>query len=285
MLTADEFRGTIGWRRILALGFLLATVAAVATLQAALAGSVDLSLLYFAIVLGGALLLPLPVALAMAGATALVSVYVTRGADSQPLISFVARLVLYGYAALLTNNWERERRRLMRLTRIDELTGLYNLRAFRDQFPVWLGPAARSGRPMTVMMLDLDGFKAVNDKLGHQVGNDVLRRAADILRVCSRIGDPVFRYGGDEFVILLSDTGRDGADTVARRIAQALIQLRPFLVGDQIALAFSIGIAVFPEDGDSANLLIAHADEALYRAKSKGGGASEHWGDPATTAA
>jgi len=173
----------------------------------------------------------------------------------------------------------------MRLTRIDELTGLYNLRAFRDQFPVWLGPAARSGRPMTVMMLDLDGFKAVNDKLGHQVGNDVLRRAADILRVCSRIGDPVFRYGGDEFVILLSDTGRDGADTVARRIAQALIQLRPFLVGDQIALAFSIGIAVFPEDGDSANLLIAHADEALYRAKSKGGGASEHWGDPATTAA
>src|SRR5713101_2002662 len=279
MLTADDFRGTIGWRRILALGFLLATVAAVASLQAALAGSVDLSLLYFA------LLLALPIALALAGATAVVSVYVTRGVDSQPLISFVARLVLYGYAALLTNNWERERRRLMRLTRIDELTGLYNLRAFREQFPVWLGPAARSGRPMTVMMLDLDGFKAVNDKLGHQVGNDVLRRAADILRVCSRIGDPVFRYGGDEFVILLSDTGRDGADTVARRIAQALIQLRPNLVGDQIVLAFSIGIAVFPEDGDSAGLLIAHADEALYRAKSKGGGAAEHWGESGTTAA
>src|SRR2546428_2494316 len=284
MLAADEFRGTIGWRRILALGFLLATVAAVATLQAALAGSVDLSLLYFAIVLGGALLLPLPVALAMAGATALVSVYVTRGADSQPLISFVARLVLYGYAALLTNNWERERRRLMRLTRIDELTGLYNLRAFRDQFPVWLGPAARSGRPMTVMMLDLDGFKAVNDKLGHQVGNDVLRRAADILRVCSRIGDPVFRYGGDEFVILLSDTGRDGADTVARRIAQALQQLQPSLGADQIALGFSIGVAMFPADGDAADVLIAHADEALYRAKAIGNSAIVHWADSARAA-
>ncbi len=284
-MAPDESRGAIGWRRILALGFLLATVAAVAWLQAALAGGVDLSLLYFAIVLGGALLFPLPVGLALAAATALVSVYVTRGGDSQHLISLLARVVLYGYAALLTSNWERERRRLMRLTRIDDLTGLYNLRAFREQIPVWLGPAARSGRSMTVMMLDLDGFKVVNDRLGHQVGNDVLRRAADILRVCSRIGDPVFRYGGDEFVILLSDTGRDGADTVAHRIAQALVQLRPNLVGDQIALAFSIGIAVFPADGETAELLIAHADEALYRAKSKGGGAAEHWGESVTTAA
>jgi diguanylate cyclase (GGDEF)-like protein len=284
-MSANESREAIGWRRILALGFLLATVAAVASLQAALAGSVDLSLLYFAIVLGGALFLPLPVALTLAAATALVSVYVTRGADSVPLISFLARLVLYCYAALLTNNWERERRKLVRLTRIDELTGLYNLRAFREQVPVWLGPATRSGRPMTLMMLDLDGFKVVNDVLGHQVGNDVLRRAADILRVCSRIGDPVFRYGGDEFVILLSDTGRDGADAVARRIAQALVQLRPNLVGDQIALAFSIGIAVFPDDGDTAELLIAHADEALYRAKAKGGGATEHWGEATGAAA
>src|SRR2546428_2070392 len=127
MLAADEFRGTIGWRRILALGFLLATVAAVATLQAALAGSVDLSLLYFAIVLGGALLLPLPVALALAGATALVSVYVTRGADSQPLISFVARLVLYRDCALPANKSEPGPRQPVRLQPLDELSGLLQL--------------------------------------------------------------------------------------------------------------------------------------------------------------
>jgi GGDEF domain-containing protein len=72
---------------------------------------------------------------------------------------------------------------------------------------------------------------------------------------------------------------------VARRIAQALIQLHPNLVGDQIALAFSIGIAVFPDDGDTAELLIAHADEALYRAKAKGGGATEHWGEATGAAA
>jgi len=171
------------------------------------------------------------------------------------------------------------------MTRIDDLTGLYNLRALREQMPVWLGPAARGGRLMAVMMLDLDGFKLVNDKLGHEVGNDVLRRAADVLRVCSRIGDPVFRYGGDEFVILLSDTGIDGADTVARRITQALLQLRPTLVGDEVTIGFSIGIAIFPADGDNADLLMKHADEALYRAKAQGGGAVVHWSDSVSAAA
>jgi diguanylate cyclase (GGDEF)-like protein len=282
---SDEPRGGIGWQRILALGLLLGTVAAVASLQAFLGGAVDLSLLYFAVVLGGALFFPFPIAIALAAGTALVSVYVSRVSDSQLLVSFVARLILYGYAALLTNNWERERRKLARLTRVDELTGLYNLRALREQIPVWLGPAARSGRPMAVMMLDLDGFKVVNDRLGHQVGNDVLRRASDVLRVCSRIGDPVFRYGGDEFVILLSDTAAEGADTVARRITQALQQLRPSLADERIGVSFSIGIAIFPADGDSADLLIAHADEALYRAKAKGGGATVHWSEPAETAA
>lgn len=283
-MAPDESQGGIGWKRVLALALLLGAVAAVASLQAALAGSVDLSLLYFAVVLGGALFFPLPIAVALAAGTALVSVYVTRAPDSQLLISFVARLILYGYAALLTHNWERERRKLIRMTRIDELTGLYNLRALREQIPIWLGPAARSGRQMAVMMLDLDGFKLVNDRLGHQVGNDVLRRAADVLRVCSRIGDPVFRYGGDEFVILLSDTGAEGADTVGRRITQALQQLQPSLGTDQIPLGFSIGVAIFPADGNTADLLIAHADEALYRAKAIGNSAIVRWGDSARAA-
>lgn len=282
---SDDRRGGIGWQRILALGLLLGTVAAVASLQAFLGGNVDLSLLYFAVVLGGALFFPLPVAIALAAGTALVSVYVSRVSDSQLLISFMARLILYGYAALLTNNWERERRKLIQMTRVDELTGLYNLRALREQIPVWLGPAARSGRQMGVMMLDLDGFKLVNDRLGHEVGNDLLRRAADVLRVCSRIGDPVFRFGGDEFVILLSDTGVEGADTVARRITQALQQLRPSLASDQTPLGFSIGIAIFPDDGTTAELLMARADEALYRAKKQGGGAVVHWAEPADAAA
>ncbi len=271
----------IGWPRLVELVVLLAAVAAVAYLDRSVAGEFDLTLIYFAITLTAALLLPRPVALAVAAAVAVVSVRLSGAGGLPLLVNGAARVLLFGYVALLTSQWERERRRLLQMIRIDELTGLYNLRALREQFPVWLGPAARAGRPMAVLMLDLNGFKRINDRLGHAVGNDILRRVADLLRVSTRIGDPVFRFGGDEFVILLPDTSPAGAEVVARRIQEALEQLRRAPGGTDVAVTFSIGIAVSPEDGQDPEMLLARADEALYQAKREPNGGIVQYRSPA----
>jgi diguanylate cyclase (GGDEF)-like protein len=260
-------RGGLGWKRILALGGLLAAVGAVSYLDQFVAGAIDLKLVYFLIVLSAAVLMPLTVALLMAAAVAVVSGAI-GGTSGLPLtIDIFSRGLIYGYAVLLTGNWERERQRLMRMSRIDELTGLYNLRALREQLPAWLGPAARTGRTMCVLMLDIDGFKAVNDHLGHSAGNEVLRDVATVLRGAVRIGDSVFRFGGDEFVVLLSDTDAPGARLVAARIQGTHHAMRQVEPASGYGVSISVGIAAFPKDGRTPEDLLAHADVALYQAK------------------
>jgi len=268
----------IGWKRVLALGLLLAAVAAVAYLDQVVAGGFDLTLIYFSIVLTAAILLPRWVAVGVAAAVAIVSIGVGGSSGLPLLVNGAARLVVYGYVALLTNQWESERRRLLRMSRIDELTGLYNLRALREQLPVWLGPAVRTGRSMAILMLDVDGFKAVNDRLGHGTGNQLLQEIANVLRFATRVGDAVFRFGGDEFVILLSDTAGKGAEAVARRIQQIYEEKGQTLRQTGVRVSLSAGIAVFPSDGETPDVLLAHADEALYRAKTSGASGIARYG-------
>jgi diguanylate cyclase (GGDEF)-like protein len=268
----DPLRETVGIRRVLAMAVLLAAVAAVAFLNSSLAGGVDLRLLYFLIVLCGAMLLPRLLALAIAAGVAVVSVGIS-GQQGLPLVvNGLTHLLMYGYAALLTNNWEQERRRLMRMSRVDVLTSLHNLRALQEQLPTWLGPAARTGRRMAVMMMDIDGFKLVNDRLGHGVGNELLKEVANLLRFAVRVGDEPFRFGGDEFVLLLSDADAEGARIVASRIQDIYRSMGQTLRGTDVEISFSIGIAMFPEDGATPTALLARADEALYQAKRTGQG-------------
>src|SRR5256712_11157022 len=193
---------------------MMAAVAAVAYLERFLGHDLALRLLYFLIVLCGAVLLPRVLALAVAAGVAIVSVGVSGVEGTSLAINGLTHLLMYGYAALLTNNWEQERRRLMRMSRVDELTGLHNLRALHEQLPAWLGPAARTGRRMALMMMDVDGVKTVNDQLGHGVGNEVLQEVADLPRFAVRVGDEPFRFGGDEFVLLHS--GADGPGALVR---------------------------------------------------------------------
>jgi len=271
-LTEPVLRSLLGVRRVLALSVLLAAVAAVAYLDRSVAGDFDLRLVYFLIVLCGAMLLPRPLALAIAAAVAIVSVGVIGATGTTLIVNTLTHLLMYGYAALLTSNWEQERRRLMKMSRIDELTGLRNLRALQEQLPTWLGPAARTGRRMAMMMVDVDGFKTVNDRLGHGVGNELLKELANLLRFAVRVGDEPYRFGGDEFVLLLSDADGEGANIVATRIQEIYRSMGQTLRGTDVQVSFSIGIAVFPEDGATPEALLARADEALYAAKRSGPG-------------
>jgi diguanylate cyclase (GGDEF)-like protein len=271
-LAEPVLRTALGVRRVLGLAVLLAAVAAVAYLERSVAGDFDLRLVYFLIVLCAAMVLPRVLALAIAAGVAIVSVGITGVMGATLIVNLLTHVLMYGYAALLTSNWEQERRRLMRMSRVDELTGLHNLRALQEQLPTWLGPAARTGRRMALMMMDVDGFKAVNDRLGHGVGNELLKEVANLLRFAVRVGDEPFRFGGDEFVLLLSDADGAGAGIVATRIQEIYRSMGQTLRGTDVQVSFGIGIAIFPEDGTTPEALLARADEALYAAKRSGPG-------------
>jgi len=269
-IAEPAMRNVLGVRRVLGLTLLLAAVAAVAYLDRSVGGDFDLRLVYFLIVLCGAMLLPRALALAIAAAVAIVSVGVNGATGTALIINGLTHLLMYGYAALLTSNWEDERRRLMRMSRVDGLTGLRNLRALQEQLPTWLGPAGRTGRRMAVLMMDVDGFKTVNDHLGHGVGNELLKEVANLLRFAVRVGDEPYRFGGDEFVLLLSDADGGGANTVATRIQEIYRSMGQTLRGTDVQVSFSIGIAVFPEDGATPDALMERADAALLEAKRTG---------------
>jgi diguanylate cyclase (GGDEF)-like protein len=158
-----------------------------------------------------------------------------------------------------------------RLARHDPLTGLPNRVLLRERLDRALARSRRTS-PLAVLWIDLDHFKAVNDTLGHSVGDDLLRAVAGRLSACVRENDTVARLGGDEFVVLLPDgQGRKQAQALALRLIETLGAAFE-LQGHCIKIGASIGVAVAPGDGDQADRLLANADLALYRAKAQGRG-------------
>jgi diguanylate cyclase (GGDEF)-like protein/PAS domain S-box-containing protein len=152
----------------------------------------------------------------------------------------------------------------------DVLTGLENRFLFLDRLSHALARAGRGGRPTAVLFLDLDDFKAVNDRLGHAEGDRLLVAVGGRLKAVTRAGDTVARLGGDEFAIIIEETDSAEADEAAARILETLTPA--FLLGDrQIAVRVSIGIAVQSADGADADELLRRADIAMYAAKSGGG--------------
>ncbi|HYE90351.1 MAG TPA: diguanylate cyclase, partial [Terriglobales bacterium] len=150
----------------------------------------------------------------------------------------------------------------------DEVTGLYNRRFFTMRLDEELARYRRFNHPASVVLLDLDGFKAVNDDLGHAVGDETLRDISQILQKHSRGINVVSRYGGDEFAILLVETSKAGARLYADRIRQ-VISTFPFSHGKPITASF--GVASVPDDeAATAEDLFRAADEALYTAKRAG---------------
>lgn len=156
------------------------------------------------------------------------------------------------------------------LAETDDLTGLFNVRGFALAANRLFAQAVRHGRPTSVLMIDSDHLKSVNDGHGHEAGNQLLRHLAQAIQAELRFTDVSARYGGDEFIVLLPDTPAKGALEVAERIRSRIAGSPLEQGGRQLVSSVSIGIASFPEDGATLDALASHADRALYAAKQDG---------------
>jgi len=163
---------------------------------------------------------------------------------------------------------------LQRLAETDPLTWLFNRRHFDRRLEAETNRALRAEHLLAVLMLDVDRFKAYNDRYGHRVGDQVLKAVAAALKQAVRLYDVPTRYGGDEFAVILPDADTEAATRVARRIIEKAetAALPPELVGARERLGLSIGIATFPRPAADAATLVESADAAMYRAKQSGGG-------------
>lgn len=164
-------------------------------------------------------------------------------------------------------------RKLFKMANYDDLTGILNRRHFQDYLELALARARRAGRHEVLMFLDLDNFKQINDTYGHEIGNEVLKEAAERIKRTLRTSDFIARYGGDEFIILLDGSNGDmkyASGGVATKLLYAFAQ--PFHCrGHFIEFTASIGIACYPESGNDFASLIKSADSAMYEAKRAGG--------------
>lgn len=166
----------------------------------------------------------------------------------------------------------RHRRDLHLASTRDALTGLENRRAFDEGLAKELAQADRNGTPISLLIADLTGFKSVNDRLGHAVGDETLVRVADALRTVARDSDRLYRWGGDEFAVILSNTDAPGALAAARRFSRAVqgVEIQDLRIGA------SIGMAVRRSGTDmDADALLSQADQAMYEAKRQGSAIAE----------
>ena len=186
-----------------------------------------------------------------------------------PSVSVTLRTLLEPAAIALDNALTLQRAEALSVT--DDLTRLYNSRYLNLVLRREAKRASRSGRPLSVLFIDMDGFKSVNDRHGHLAGSKALVEAAAVIRGSARETDVVARFGGDEFSIILPDTGREGAVSVAERVRDR-IRTFEFLASDglTVRLTASIGVATLPDVAGSAEELLRAADTAMYRVKGAG---------------
>lgn len=178
----------------------------------------------------------------------------------QAFMSIVAVMTLA--LAVLSAERSRAEEQILNLAVTDPLTGLANYRKLIDVLDFEIKRFGRTSRAFSVLLLDMDGLKAINDSHGHLVGSRALCRLGNVLRVHCRDIDTAGRYGGDEFVLVIPETGRKQAQLVAQRIRQRVSE-----DGEKPPISVSIGAAVYPRDGETRDELLEAADRALYEMK------------------
>jgi diguanylate cyclase len=168
----------------------------------------------------------------------------------------------------VTNRKEKEEN-LSQMAFYDALTELPNRMMLKTHLRKVLSRAKRKDHEVIILFLDLDGFKDVNDSLGHDIGDILLKDVADRLIACVREEDMVSRIGGDEFIIVFEETGKEEVALIAGRIIQMVSN--PYFISDhEVKVTPSIGISIYPEHGDNLDSVVTHADTAMYVAKNKG---------------
>lgn len=194
----------------------------------------------------------------------------TRGAVTERDQNRVARRMT-GTSANITKRKIAEERAEFLATR-DPLTGLPNRMLVNDRLEQGIANAARKNGQLAFMFIDLDRFKTINDSLGHDVGDELLKRVAARLSACVRVSDTVARLGGDEFAVILENlqsNDQEGAQNVAEKMIASLAS--PIMINNQhLNTSCSIGISLYPDDGADPQTLMKHADVAMYDAKAKG---------------
>lgn len=189
------------------------------------------------------------------------------------------RIVNYIMVLLDISSIKQDQQRLEKLAHFDQLTGLANRFLFGDRLHSALSRAHRNSDHVAVLYLDLDGFKQVNDNLGHQQGDELLITISHKLNQCVREDDTVARLGGDEFAIILNEqSGRSEMVLLVERILKAVAITIPSATQSYLVTA-SIGIALYPQDGGDSKALIRHADQAMYHAKKQGKNTYQFFGE------
>ncbi|TAJ76044.1 MAG: diguanylate cyclase [Gallionellaceae bacterium] len=171
---------------------------------------------------------------------------------------------------LLDEMTRRKQKHLFGLAHIDQLTGLPNRTLLLDRLNQAISVSNRAARAISLLFIDLDGFKPVNDTYGHGIGDRLLKEVAERLLTCLREGDTAARMGGDEFVVILLESDIDHAITVAHRILGTLRVPYEFGKKTISSISASIGIAEYPNHADELDALLAAADNAMYTAKKSG---------------
>jgi diguanylate cyclase (GGDEF)-like protein len=182
-------------------------------------------------------------------------------------------LAVFGSFATMSIDNARLHQRTLELASTDGLTGLFNHRQFKKMFAEELARAQRYQKPLSIILCDVDNFKMFNDSYGHPNGDVVLQEMAGLLRELLRGCDTIFRYGGEEFVILLPETSIADALRVAERLRSCVETSSPAFLGEitrSHGVTVSVGVAAFPDDGDSTTQLLKTVDELMYAAKRTG---------------
>ena len=232
----------------------------------------------FPLIVGGAaLVVGARVTLTLAAAASLGYLVALTAGAPDPLgpetvatigINLTALILLAYVAMVIAREQRRARDAAIRLSTVDPLTGLFNRTFFFTAMEREIARSMRSGRPFCLLMADLDDLKATNDVYGHFIGDLVLRGVGEVVRSSVRRVDVPARYGGDEFVVLLPETDRTGAQVVAEKIRTGVAQLD--VPGTEARTSLSVGIVTHPGDGHSADDLMIAADQAMYSSKRAG---------------